>query len=321
MTKVFLSSLILCCLILSGCQKDGKTDVATAAKSTAAPTAEPSNKMTPEMEAELRREIASTPVAVETSVVVASKEGKSFVPSGYKKVWSDEFNYEGLPDTTKWGYQTGGYGWTAKELQNYMKADPDNVGVKNGVLRISALKELTRRNMYTSTRLVSKGKANFTRGYFEVRAQLPHGDGLRSTFWMVGDTVSQMGWPNAGEINLFEHYGKFPTVVNAAVQNVDNNWPKGNQMGSSKIVKTMETDFHVYSCEWTETELKFAVDGEIYWTYQQPPGRGWRGYPYRWPFYMVANLSVGGVRGPQSPVDEAVLPASMWLDYVRVYQK
>lgn len=250
----------------------------------------------------------------------AATEDSGFVPDGYALVWSEEFDYTGLPDTAKWGYQTGGFGWTAKELQNYLGADPDNVGVEDGALRITALREPAGRNAFTSTRLVTKGKADFIHGYFEVRAKVPSGPGLRSSFWMVGDTVSELGWPNAGEIDLFEHYGKFPTVMNAAVQTKDNFWSKGNQQGGSTVVKTAETDFHVYAVEWTETELTFFVDGQPYWSYAAPPGRAKAGFPFRWPFYLVATLAVGGIRGPQTPPAEDGFPASMYIDYVRVYQ-
>lgn len=284
MKKVSFSLLLFACLALVGCQEDSLlTD--------------------------------------DTGGVSAVGASSGFVPDGYSLVWNDEFDYEGLPDSTKWGYQTGGHGWTAKELQKYVRADPDNVGVEDGKLRITALSEFTGGNQYTSTRLVTKRKADFTLGYFEVRAKMPVGPGLRSSFWMVGDTVSKMGWPLAGEIDIFEHYSKFPGVVNAAVQNYDNYWTKRNQKGGSKIVKTAQEEFHVYSCTWDYRKLTFAVDGETYFTYEQPPGRGWQGYPYRWPFYMVATVAVGGMRGPQTPPDPEMEPAHMLIDYVRVYQK
>lgn len=300
--KVLTYSFFLCCLFLTACQDDGQS-VGTEPAPAPAPQSTSAGNTT-------------------SSEALAGAVGESgFVPAGYEKVWSDEFDYNGLPDTTKWGYQTGGYGWTAKEIQNYLLADPDNVGVENGVLRITAIEEKAGRNPYSSTRLVTKRKADFTKGYFEVRAQVPSGPGLRSSFWMVGDTVTEIGWPYAGEIDLFEHYGKFPSVMNAAVQTPDNFWSKGNQMGGSKIIETAETAFHIYSLEWTDEQLTFAVDGEVFWTYLPAPGRGKAAYPFKWPFYMVASLSVGGIRGPQSPPVSEAFPASMYIDYVRVYQK
>lgn len=245
------------------------------------------------------------------------------MPQGYNLVWNDEFDIPGLPDTTRWGYQTGGHGWTAKERQMYTEANPENVRIQEGLLRITAqYKKDGRKNKFTSTRLVTKKKAMFQEGYFEVRAKFPEGEGLRSAFWMVGDTVSKIGWPNAGEIDLVEHYGKLPTVVNAAVQTPDFFWNGKGQKGTSKIVKTATSEFHVYSCTWTKEQLTFAVDGEVYWTYSPLPGRGKMGYPFQWPFYMVANVSVGGIRGTkQESVAQDIFPASMYIDYVRVYQK
>lgn len=258
-------------------------------------------------------EVGPTPVAA---------EDMALVPDGYELVWNDEFDYEGLPDSNRWSYQTGGHGWTSRELQLYTKADPDNVKVANGQLQITALVEKTARNEFTSTRLVTKNKAEFEQGYFEVRAKFPTGEGLRSTFWMVGDTVSKIGWPTAGEIDVVEHYGVLPTVVGSAVQTPDFFWSGKGQKGGSRIVKTATTDFHVYSCLWTDELLTFAVDGETSWTYAPLPGRGKAGWPFNWPFYMILNLSVGGERGPKTKnLSPDIFPASMMVDYVRVYQK
>ncbi|MEM9930517.1 MAG: glycoside hydrolase family 16 protein, partial [Bacteroidota bacterium] len=228
----------------------------------------------------------------------------------------------------RWGYQTGGHGWTAKELQYYNKANPQNVGVENGLLRISLTKDnelKKRRTPFSSTRLVTKRKADFEQGYFEVRAKFPEGTGLRSAIWMVGDTVSKIGWPHAGEIDLVEHYGKIPTAVSGAVQTFAHYWSGKGQLGGSTIVKTATEDFHVYSCTWTEDLLTFAVDGKPYWEYRPLPGQGVRGWPFQWPFYLVINLSTGGIRGAakvtQQELETAAYPANLYVDYVRVYQK
>ncbi|MTB51274.1 family 16 glycosylhydrolase [Lewinella sp. W8] len=262
----------------------------------------------------------TSPASSGNSGPVTDSEG---VPEGYALVWNEEFDYEGLPDTSIWGYQVGGFGWTAKELQHYKDADPDNVSVGNGHLTITALQEDYQGNKFTSTRLVSKGKADFDQGYFEIRAQFPKGNGLRSAFWMVGDTVSKMGWPNAGEIDLVEHYGQFPNVINAAVQTQDAFWAKQGkgQLGGSTTLEGVEEDFHVYGCLWTDDALTFSVDGNPYWTYTRDYARETMGWPFQWPFYMVATLSVGGIRGPIGKYDAGAFPAEYKIDYVRVYQK
>ena len=257
----------------------------------------------------------------DSSPAVTPTDGTSgFVPQGYELTWNDEFNYEGLPDTAHWSYQTGGYGWTAKELQYYKDADPDNVGVRGGSLVITARKEREGRNQYTSTRLVSKHKGEVEYGYIEVRAKMAKGNGLRSAFWLVGSDVLEAGWPNTGEIDLVEHYGKFPTVVSAAVQTKDNFWSGPGQKGASTQVSDASENYHVYSCLWTKEQLVFSVDGRPYFTYGRQPGRGRDGYPFDHPFYMAATLSVGGERGPNAVVDDTAFPANYEIDYVRIYE-
>src|ERR1700760_3429476 len=83
----------------------------------------------------------------------------------YKLIWSDEFAYTGLPDSTKWSYDVGGNGWGNNELEYYTKADTNNAVVRNGNLYITARKQQTKTGAattrlardYTSARLVTKG--------------------------------------------------------------------------------------------------------------------------------------------------------------------
>ena len=242
------------------------------------------------------------------------------VPAGYKMVWHDEFDGGPLPDPAKWGYQKGGYGWMAKELQNYQEADPENVRVADGILTITARKEKLDRGNYSSTRLVTNDLVELGFGYYEIRAKFPAGDGLRSSFWMVDGDIAKKGWPMAGEIDLVEHYGRVPNVVGAAVQTDNNSYAKGNQLGGTRELPTATSEFHVYSCLWTNRRLEFAVDGEVYWTYAPKAEDGLKAFPFVSKSYLAATLAVGGQRGPQGPVDDSIFPASLEIDYVRVYQ-
>ena len=116
---------------------------------------------------------------------------KSPVAKGMKLVWSDEFNYTGLPDSTKWNFDTGGHGWGNNEKQFYTDADTMNAIVKNGVLSIIARKEKHGNNDYTSARLLTKGKAEWTYGHIEISAKLPPGRGLWPAGWMLGSDSRQ----------------------------------------------------------------------------------------------------------------------------------
>lgn len=111
-----------------------------------------------------------------------------------KLVWSDEFNYTGLPDSTKWGYDLGSKnGWGNNELQYYTKVRK-NARVENGHLIIEAHKEKTDQFNYTSARLVTRGKASWSQGRIEVRAKLPAGRGSWPAIWMLAENMKH--WPD-----------------------------------------------------------------------------------------------------------------------------
>ncbi|MGI8583697.1 MAG: glycoside hydrolase family 16 protein [Chitinophagaceae bacterium] len=107
------------------------------------------------------------------------------VATTYQLVWSDEFNKDGLPDNTKWGYDVGGNGWGNNELQYYTNSRSENARVVSGNLIIEARKEnFTGRN-YTSARLLTKNKAQWTYGKFDIRAKLPRGTGMWPAIWLL----------------------------------------------------------------------------------------------------------------------------------------
>lgn len=125
---------------------------------------------------------------------------------GYELVWSDEFNYTGLPDAKKWNYDVGGHGWGNAEEQYYTKARKENARVEDGHLIIEARREPMEKNAYTSARLVTKGIAEWQYGKVEVRAKIPAGRGTWPAIWMLGAT-DPLKWPDDGEIDIMEHVG------------------------------------------------------------------------------------------------------------------
>lgn len=89
----------------------------------------------------------------------------------WKLIWADEFDRNGLPDPRKWGYDVGGHGWGNQEIQYYSEKRPENARVENGRLIIEARREPFQGKEYTSARLVTKGKGDWTYGRIEVRAK------------------------------------------------------------------------------------------------------------------------------------------------------
>jgi len=122
-------------------------------------------------------------------------------------VWSDEFNTDGLPDPTKWGYDLGAGGWGNNEAEYYTNRK-ENASVSNGTLKITAQKESYSGSAYTSARLLTKDKYAFTFGKVEVKAKVPTGVGTWPAIWMLGSNIGAIGWPACGEIDIMEHLGR-----------------------------------------------------------------------------------------------------------------
>jgi len=123
----------------------------------------------------------------------------------YVKVWSDEFNTPGLPDSTKWGYEVGKV--RNSELQYYTYKRSENARIQDTVLIIEARKEDYKGAAYTSASLMSKYKGDWIYGKFEIRAQVPAGKGTWPAIWMLPTKGEYGGWPKSGEIDIMEYVG------------------------------------------------------------------------------------------------------------------
>ncbi len=234
--------------------------------------------------------------------------------------WADEFDYEGLPDEDKWGYDvgTGSSGWGNNELQYYTEKRIENARVGNGVLTITAIKEGHEGSAYTSARLVSRGKADFLYGRFEVRAKVPQGVGTWPAAWMLPTDWKYGGWPASGEIDVLEHVGYDQDRVHISVHTEAYNHVIGTQKTASKKIEKATTEFHLYRVDWTPAYIRGYVDDVQIFNFQNE-GSGYKAWPFDQKFHWLLNLAVGGNWGGVEGVDEAAFPARMEVDYVRVY--
>lgn len=240
----------------------------------------------------------------------------------WQMVWSDDFDYNGLPDSTKWGYDVGGHGWGNKELQYYTENRLENARVQDGFLFIEAHKENWKKQEYTSTRLVSRGKADWLYGRFEIRAKLPSGVGTWPAIWMlpVKWDYGNGRWPDNGEIDIMEHVGYESGKIHASTHCKEYYWRKGNQKTAIITIPDAESIFHDYVLEWSREKIDVFVDDTLYFT-SLNEGSGWEVWPFDKPYYLILNLAVGGVWGGLQGIDESIFPQHLVIDYVRVYKK
>ncbi|MBW8192593.1 family 16 glycosylhydrolase [Neiella marina] len=277
---------------------------------------------------------ASVGEAILNGLVVRKKQP---VEQGWQLLWADEFDYQGAPDPTKWGYDIWPAGKVNAELQAYTNR-LQNARVEQGHLIIEAHKETYDNAEYTSARIHAHGKGDFKYGRAEIRAKLPAGQGSWPAIWMLPSdpftyaTTCQSdadwqgsdqcdAWPNSGEIDIMEHVGYDMNRVHGTVHNKAYYWVNWEQRKGAVEGKDVSEAFHVYAMEWTPERIDIYFDDTLYFSYMNEHS-GWQAWPFDHPFYLILNIAVGGAWGSAGgPVDDRIFPLQMSVDYVRVYQR
>jgi beta-glucanase (GH16 family) len=236
-------------------------------------------------------------------------------------VWSDEFSGAGLPDASKWSYDTLGNatGWGNNEWQCYTAGRIENAFVENGMLHIKAIKEPMGSKLYSSARLITKGKMDWLFGRIEVRAKLPGVRGIWPAIWMLPTDWEYGGWPKSGEIDIMEHVGYMPDSVFATVHTESYNHVIGTQRTKGFYLPDLHEQFHVYAVEWDSTLIKAFVDDQQYFSFKKESADP-KVWPFSKRFHLLLNVAVGGNWGAAKGVEETGVPQEMIVDYVRIYQ-
>lgn len=172
---------------------------------------------------------------------------------------------------------------------------------------------------YTSAALITAQKASWKFGRIEVRAKIPRGLGVWPAIWMLGNNVTKVGWPLCGEIDIMEFVGHDSSAIHGTMHYADPLTKKHLQSGSKILINRPYDDFHIYSAEWNNEEIKCLLDGKIFHTF--PLNKAGEGITnaFRQPFYLLINFALGGNSG--GTLDDKILPQEFKVDYVRVYQQ
>jgi beta-glucanase (GH16 family) len=230
--------------------------------------------------------------------------------SDWEIVWQDEFNGSISADWTfDIGYGSGG--WGNDEWQYYT---PDNAIIGDSTLIIRATLEGTlgkRNDSIKSAKMITRNKFSFTYGKIEARIKLPRGKGLWPAFWMLGTNITEVGWPQCGEIDIMENVNGLSTIHGTA------HWGENNTRKSYGCsVQNVDTDeFNVYTVIWDSNFLRWELNGVEYCVLDITPQNL---SAFHKEFYIILNLAVGG-NWPGDPDESTPFPADMEIDYVRVY--
>ncbi|GAB6930937.1 hypothetical protein JCM10914A_49200 [Paenibacillus sp. JCM 10914] len=259
---------------------------------------------------------------------------------GMNLIWQDEFNGTTL-DMSKWNYEEGYYlnddpntwGWGNAELQHYTNSS-QNVFVQDGKLNIRALNDSksfpqdpNRYAQYSSGKINTKNHFTLKYGRVDFRAKLPTGNGIWPALWMLPQDSPYGVWAASGEIDVMEARGRLPGSTSGAVH-FGGTWPANQHISGEyhfPAGQSIDNDFHVYSVVWEEDNIKWYVDGKFFfkvtnqqWYSLAAPNNP--NAPFDEPFYLIMNLALGGnFDGGISP-GPSDIPATMQVDYVRVYK-
>jgi beta-glucanase (GH16 family) len=248
--------------------------------------------------------------------------------SGWTLTWSDEFSTAdgSAPESTKWTYDLGGNGWGNQELESYTSR-PANVQIQNGSLVITARQESftgtdgIARN-FTSARLKTQNLFAQAYGRFEARIKIPRGQGLWPAFWMLGNDITQDGWPKCGEIDILENIGREPGINHGSLHGSSSTAPTSDLTATISLPsgQNYADDYHIYAIEWAPGTVRFFVDSNNYATFTQPQWPAGGHWVFDHPFFIILNVAVGG-RWPGGPDATTQFPQQMLVDYVRVYSQ
>ncbi len=235
--------------------------------------------------------------------------------------FEDNFDTDGSIDETSWNYDLGignaisGDGWGNNELQYYTDRS-ENIKVEGGMLHITALQESFQGSAFTSARITTKGKVEQQYGRFEARIQLPWGQGIWPAFWLLGNNIDEVSWPQCGEIDIMEYRGQAPSTLIGTIHGPGYSGGEAVSKEYHLPADRFDTGFHVFGIEWGPDYINFYVDDVLY--NQITPEDVEGEWVFDHPFYIILNVAVGGdFVGP--PNANTVFPQTMLVDYVRVY--
>jgi beta-glucanase (GH16 family) len=241
-------------------------------------------------------------------------------------VWSDEFDQPdgSSPDPKKWTFDIGGDGWGNHELEYYTDR-VQNAYVQGGHFVITAAgEEFTGTDgvarHYTSARLKTLGKFSQAYGRFEASIKIPYGQGLWPAFWMLGEDIVKVDWPNCGEIDIMENIGKEPSVIHGTIHGPGYSGARGiGAMYALPSKQRFADGFHLFAVEWEPETIRFLVDNELYETRTRSELSAGTKWVFDHPFFLLLNVAVGG-DWPGDPDTTTKFPQTMQVDYVRVYE-
>jgi beta-glucanase (GH16 family) len=253
--------------------------------------------------------------------------------SEWVQVWSDEFDGDSGTsfDAARWspdlgdGCAAGICGWGNQEKE-YYTTEAENIALDgHGHLMIvaraapSGLTCYYGACRYTSAKVHTRGKVSASPGLVEARLKLPVGQGLWPAFWMLGANFPATAWPRCGELDIMEYRGSQPATTSSAIHGPGYSGNTPFAHAKTRVGENYSADFHKFSVAWDSMRVRFFVDDTLHYRLRRTDVERFGVWVFDQPFFLILNLAVGG-HFDGDPQSDAILPATMLVDYVRVYR-
>lgn len=249
-------------------------------------------------------------------------------------VWADEFEGTEL-DYGKWEKEENNYGGGNFERQAY-RTDPKYCFVEDGALHIAVYRDPHttsdgKTQPYSSARIRTQKRGEWTYGRFEIRAKMPSGQGIWPAVWLLPTESPYGGWAASGEIDIIESRGSAVHETTGALH-FGGPWPRNTHLAHSYAFPDRDAAeaFHTYGLEWNADEISWFVDGQLCQTrakseWFSEAARDDPNAPFDQPFHLIVNVAVDGRFFEKTDQHADALPASAFpqtleVDFIRVYQ-
>lgn len=276
------------------------------------------------VDVKLGDKVANILISQAAKTVTPIDGGEMVIPDGYKLTWNDEFNEGTELGSADWRHEVQKDHWVNNELQNYVNGSAAGkwvTKIADGRLYIQCFKGSD--GKVYSARVYAHENEGWKYGIFEARIKLPKGKGTWPAFWMMpaNNDYSANPWPLCGEIDIMEEVGADANITSSSLHTEAYNHTKKTQKTAERLTEGAEDGFHVYRLEWTEDYIKTYVDDNLLLSFDNDHKGDVTTWPFDKNFFVILNLAWGGDWGGYKGADESALPATMEVDYVRVFQK
>jgi beta-glucanase (GH16 family) len=160
--------------------------------------------------------------------------------------------------------------------------------------------------------------------YLEVKLTGPTGKGVWPAVWLIGTDVDTVGWPQSGEMDVYEASGGTPNIARTAVHlptaadpTKERSYGWAEAESQTDLGEPADAAPHLYGVYFSDKLIRFYVDRRpamtIWASDAKATGRLW---PFGKSMYLVMNIAIA----PNVDYSQTVFPRTMTIHAIGIWQ-